>query len=223
MTIVTKPFFIILAVAILVVAAMAGGPSDGFEVRLMQKMAEIRSNQPELTQVVARITNLGGVYFTLGVTAIASLWLLLHRAAARALLLAVTVLVERSLNDGLKDLIGRPRPTFGLDWHLQSLAYPSGHSANSLTAFLATALILAPPARRGPWVAGALLLAFIVGLSRVYLGVHWPTDVLGGWAFGLLAVSAAMMVGRKSELLRFKPQHEIVGRHGAALGEDETP
>ena len=222
MTILTKPLFSMLLVALFALAAILGGPGSAVEVRLMQLMAEARAQQPELTQIVGRVTELGGGYVTLSVTAAASLWLLLRGAPARALVLAMIVLIERSLVEGLKDWIGRPRPAFELDWQLQSLAYPSGHAAGSLTAYLATALILAPPARRGPWAAGALLLAFIVGLSRIHLGVHWPSDVLGGWAFGLLAVSTAMWVGRKSELLRFEPQHEIVGRHRPALNEDQA-
>jgi undecaprenyl-diphosphatase len=141
---------------------------------------------------------------------------------APALLLAASVLTERVLMDGLKEWIGRPRPNFGVDWLPHSLAFPSGHSANSMTAFLATALILAPPARQGPWAVGAIALSIVVGLSRVYLGVHWPTDVIGGWAFGLIAVSATLIIGEKSGVLRFKPQHEVIGRHVPALGEDEA-
>lgn len=222
MTILTKPSFNILLIVIFALAAIAGGPGSTVEVWLMQQTAEARAHQPELTQIVGRITELGGAYVTLSVTAAASLWLLLRRCPARALVLATTVLIERSLVDFLKDWIGRPRPAFGLDWHIQSLAFPSGHAASGLTAFLATAMILARPSRRGPWAAGALLLAFIVGLTRIYLGVHWPSDVMGGWAFGLLAVSAAMLVGQKSDLLRFEPQHEIVGWHRPALDEDKA-
>jgi len=222
MTIITRPVIILALLGLCILAAMAGGPSNGLERTVMQAIGEFRASRPALTEMVAGITNLGGAYATLGVTAAASLWLWLRRSAAPALLLVLSVLIERVLMDGLKAWIGRPRPHFGVDWLPQSLAFPSGHSANSMTAFLLTALILAPPARRGPWAAGAIVLSIVVGLSRIYLGVHWPTDVLGGWALGLIAVSSSLIIGEKSGALRLEPQHEIVGRHGPPLGEDET-
>jgi undecaprenyl-diphosphatase len=155
-------------------------------------------------------------------TSAASLWLLLRRSPGQALLLALTVLIERFLVDACKGWFGRPRPQFDLHWLPHSLAFPSGHSANSMTAYLATALILAPPAHRRPWAIGVLILSLFIGLSRVYLGVHWPSDVIGGWALGLLAVGAALAVGERSGALHFEPQHQIVGRHVPALDEDEA-
>jgi len=173
-----------------------------------------------MTRMVTGITSLGSAYVTLSVTAIGSVVLLLRRAPMAALLLALTVLCERATVEGAKAWIGRPRPNFGVDWLPHSLAFPSGHSANSLTAFLLTATMLVEPARRGPWIAGALLLAFLVGLSRIYLGVHWPSDVLGGWALGLLAVGVAVAIGQRSGLL--EEQHQIVGRHRSPSAEDEA-
>jgi undecaprenyl-diphosphatase len=218
----TKLSFMTGLLFLFIAAGFAGGTSSAFEIGLMQAAADFRAGHPQLTAVVGGITDLGGAYATLGLTAAASLWLLLGKMPARALLLAVTVLLERVLVEALKDWVGRPRPHLGVDMLPTSLAFPSGHSANSMTAFLAAALIVAPPAHRGPWVAGALLLTFVVGLSRVYLGVHWPSDVIGGWTLGLLSVSIALTIGMKSGALPIEPQHQIVGRHVPALDEDET-
>jgi undecaprenyl-diphosphatase len=222
MIIFTRPSVILALLGLFILAAMAGGPTNGFERKIMQAIAEFRAGRPNLTGMVVGITNLGGAYATLGVTAVASLWMLLRRSPAPALLLAVCVLIERVLMDGLKEWIGRPRPNFGVDWLPQSLAYPSGHSANSMTAFLATALIVTPPAHRGPLAAGAITLSIVVGLSRIYLGVHWPSDVIGGWTVGLVAVGATLIIGERSGALRLEPQHEVVGRHGPPLSEDEA-
>ena len=129
------------------------------------------------------------------------MWLLIQRAPGRALLLGGTVVAERLLVDGLKEWIGRPRPPLDILPH--SLAFPSGHSANSMTAFVATALIACPPAYRRFFVALGLALALVIGLTRIVLGVHWPSDVIGGWAFGLLAIAVALNVGgtvRRAEL-----------------------
>ena len=222
MTILTKPPIIGALLALFIVGWVIGGPANAIEAEIMRSMAEIRSASPSLTAMAGGVTALGSAYVTLGVASLASLWLLLHRAPARALMLALIVLTERLLVDGLKEWIGRARPDFGVNWLPHSMAFPSGHSANSMTAFLATALILAPPEKRGPWATGAVVLAVVVGLSRIYLGVHWPSDVVGGWTLGLLAVSSALAVGQRSGALRFEPQHQIVGGHRPAGGEDEA-
>jgi len=133
MIIFTRPFVIIALLGLFSLAAMTGGPSNGLERTIMQAIAEFRAGRPNLTEMVVGITNLGGAYVTLGVTAGASLWLLLRRSTAPALLLVLSVLIERVLMDALKAWIGRPRPNFGVDWLPQSLAFPSGHSANSMT------------------------------------------------------------------------------------------
>ena len=220
MNLLTRPWPIVALLALFVVAAMFGGPANSVEPALMKWVAGFRAGHADLVPLVAGITDLGSVYATLGVTALASLWLLLSRLPGCALLLSITVLIERLLVDAIKDWVGRPRPNFGVEWLPHSLAYPSGHSANSMTAFLAAAVILAPAERRGPWAIGALVLSFAVGLSRIALGVHWPSDVIGGWVLGLIAVGVALWLGRRLGTL--KPEHQIIGRHRPALGQDEA-
>jgi undecaprenyl-diphosphatase len=220
----TNPSKLALASALMlvfIVAAIAGGPSDPAELALMREMAALRASWPGFTAMVAGLTYLGGAYVTISLVCAATLWLLLRRAPARALLLSLCVIAERSLVEGLKDLIGRPRPHFQVDWLPHSLAFPSGHAANSMTAFVATALIAAPPDLRRTAAIAGIAVSVLVGFTRVYLGVHWPTDVIGGWAFGLLAVLAAAAIGQRSGSLRVEPEHQIVGRHVPALDQDE--
>ena len=214
------PLFALSLLLLFGSTALAGGPSNSLDVSVMRSMAALRAEQPTLTAGVAMLTVLGGAPVTLGLAGIASLVLLFRRASAHALILALIVLTERWLVDGLKDWIGRPRPGFGVDWLPQSLAYPSGHAANSMTAFLAVALIAAPPAYRRVAAVVAVALSILIGLTRIYLGVHWPSDVIGGWALGLLSVAAALAVGNWSGALKL--QHEVVGRHRLPRGEDET-
>lgn len=105
--------------------------------------------------------------------------------------LGVLVLISFYLNSLAKDLIGHPRP-FALDPSVQlasgeGFGLPSGHAQSSA---LVWGGIAAHVRSRWMWII-AILLAGLIGLSRIYLGVHFPTDVLGGWMLGV----AVLLVG----------------------------
>lgn len=104
---------------------------------------------------------------------------------ARALGLAVLVLGGMALNGLAKAIASRPRP--GLLPHLDLVAgysFPSGHSAGTAVLALGLALFAAPKGRRVPAMMLAVGLLLLVGLSRIALAVHWPSDVLAGWMEG---------------------------------------
>jgi undecaprenyl-diphosphatase len=95
------------------------------------------------------------------------------------------------LNHGLKVFVARARPE--LVEHLVTVAtssFPSGHALLSAAVYLSLPALLGRPVAGAPARRGlfglALLLTFLIGTSRVYLGVHWPSDVLGGWIIGSL-------------------------------------
>ena len=98
-----------------------------------------------------------------------------------------------------KAIVGRVRPPVSL--HLVSesdASFPSGHATNSTAVFLTIALVLAVSVLRGPIsralsVVCGVLLAGGVGVSRLVLGVHWPSDVLAGWALGVSVALAVTM------------------------------
>jgi undecaprenyl-diphosphatase len=224
MTKFSRPNLLAALALAFVATGIAGGPTNNIDTMVIQETAQWRSQAPAFTQFVRSFTDLGGAPVTLGMAAIACLSLLIRRLPAAALLLAITVAGERLLVDQLKDWIGRPRPSVEPLWLMpQSLAFPSGHSANSMTAFVVVAMIATTA--RWRWAAGfaALVLAVLVGLSRVYLGVHWPSDVIGGWALGLFAVGCALDIGRRSGALPLEPKHDVVGGHFPPTREDKSP
>jgi len=107
----------------------------------------------------------------------------------------------------LKDVLGRARPT--VVPHLVAVtspSFPSGHSMLSTTVYLTLgALLTRVPADRTTKLYFVLLpsmLTVAIGLSRIYLGVHYPTDVLGGWVGGLVWALACVLVARELEQRR---------------------
>ena len=143
---------------------------------------------PRLAAAARFVTELGGAPVLLAVTAFGAAWLVVRREGrAAAILLAVT-LSGRLFVSSLKDWTARVRPD--AQGHLvpvDSFAFPSGHAANATMVWLCLALLL-PRTPRGQALAvwAAVWLAIAIGVSRIMLGVHWPSDVIGGWAFGLL-------------------------------------
>jgi membrane-associated phospholipid phosphatase len=134
------------------------------------------------------------------VCAAAAVWLVWRHAAWwTALWLAATVTLAAIAQQTIKDAVGRPRPVWPdpVD-SAHYAAFPSGHA---MTAAVVCGLLLWLLRRFGPgrvgWrtaVAVAVVSVVGVGVTRVWLGVHWPSDVLGGWLFGALVVALAVMV-----------------------------
>ena len=142
---------------------------------------------PRLAEAARWLTMLGGGAILIPATAFGAGMLLYRREWRTALLLAAITLSGRLLVDLQKDWTARVRPD--AQGHLvpvDTLAFPSGHAANAAMVWLCLALLL-PRTPRGRFHAvwAAVWLAVAVGMTRVMLGVHWPSDVIGGWAFGL--------------------------------------
>ena len=142
-----------------------------------------------LVVAMTDLTALGGHTVIAIVVAGAAGYLVARRQPHVALLLAATVAGGMVASAGLKALIGRARPDV-----VERLAavhdasFPSGHAMLSAVAYLTLAAMLARAeadrAERAYLLAAGVVLTALVGVSRVYLGVHWPSDVAAGWAFG---------------------------------------
>ena len=143
---------------------------------------------PLLDAVMNAITTLGSVPFVALVFVVATLVLLYRRLRAEALFLSAAILGSIALNAILKLFIQRPRPPLPWAHVLPDYSFPSGHSMNSLVFYLAIAMIIWARTRRPTGaiaVIVALTIAIAVGLSRIYLGYHYLSDVVGGFAAGL--------------------------------------
>jgi undecaprenyl-diphosphatase len=142
-----------------------------------------------LEHALLDITALGG-YVILSMLVIGvAIYLIAAGKRGTALLVVGAVGSGTLLSETLKFGFARPRPD--LVAHLaevQSASFPSGHAMISAIAYLTLGVLLtrAHKQRRTKIIimSYAILLTLMIGLSRIYLGVHWPTDVLAGWALG---------------------------------------
>ncbi|MDX8539885.1 MULTISPECIES: phosphatase PAP2 family protein [Mesorhizobium] len=147
------------------------------------------------------ITSLGSTSVLVLITAAVIVYLLLIRRPGSALLIFVAVAGGQVLSSLLKAGIDRPRPE--LVSHLvdeTSLSFPSGHAMLSAVTYLTLGSLAARflPDRTTKIFALclAVLITVLVGTSRVYLGVHWPSDVLGGWCAGFAWAMLCWLVAR---------------------------
>lgn len=116
-------------------------------------------------------------------------WLAVRRRWWTAGWVAVSTVLVGPLDTGVKELVGRVRPDFAEGGaRYESLSFPSGHSAG-IACLVTTALVLAWPrltaAVRRWWLVAGVALVVLVGLTRLWLGVHYASDVVAGWSFGL--------------------------------------
>jgi undecaprenyl-diphosphatase len=154
--------------------------------------------------------------------------LLLARKPRAAAFVGASVTGALLLSLGLKHLFHRPRPD--LVPHLSyvvSSSFPSGHSMLSAAVYLTLGALLARLQAnfvlKAYVLLWALFLAFLIGVSRVYVGVHWPSDVLGGWAAGATWAALCWLLARRLQR-RGEVESPTAGTTGPnAEGEDETP
>ena len=183
------PLTTVALAALTGLALLLGGPQSRIDPALLAAFAE-----PALVPAARLLTHLGDAWTVIVAALLAAGWLLLGGHRRRAILLLVILASEKLLVEAMKAGFDRARPDVGgHQVAVHNLAFPSGHSANAMAVWLAIALLATGPRLRRPAVALALAIAFTVGICRLVLQVHWPSDVAGGWAFG--AAWTLLLVG----------------------------
>lgn len=175
---------------------------------LFWRAGDLRPLGPvKLLEWVRDLTAMGGTLLITLFTIAAVTALFWLRCRREAVLLALTVMAGSIVNTLLKALFGRPRPE--IVPHLTEAggaSFPSGHSFNSASTYIALALAFAALSPRAgvrhTLIAAAVLLSLAIAWSRVWLGVHWPSDVMAGWLGGAAwAFTASAVLYRPAEVV----------------------
>ncbi len=186
---------------------VTGGTTQSFDegfLRGLRTGADLAtpSGPAFLTPLAHVATDLGGTPFLTTLTVLLAIWFAVRRQWRFLAILLAAVLGETLLSSGLKALFDRPRPDIVPHLvHVSSKSFPSGHASSAAAIYLTVAALIAAQVQRQGvrvavfTVAGAV--AFLVGASRVYLGVHYPTDVLAGWSFGAAWAAIVWIAARR--------------------------
>jgi undecaprenyl-diphosphatase len=167
-------------------AFVHNGPTSG-DAHVTRWFVDHRSDT--LTSVMRAVTWLGSSWVIIPLTVLVVIVLALRYPIARAVYLGIAVAGAFLLSTLVKYIIGRDRPPASVRLaHVASSSFPSGHTTQATATYLALAVIATCIVRETRWRlmiwSVALVVVALVGVSRVYLGVHWATDVLGGWLLG---------------------------------------
>lgn len=126
-------------------------------------------------------------------------WLFWRKRPRAALVMLIVPPLAGATSSILKEIFSRARPDIvpHLD-AITNLSFPSGHATNAMATLLLAALLIAQT-RRGLWIAAAIAAAAMIGASRILLGVHWPSDVVGGWLWGAGIALIGLTVAQRLE------------------------
>ena len=181
------------------------GDTVAFDERVRAAVHQLAS--PTLTTIMRGISFLGGTRFLFGATTVIVLCFIFKKWKREAILFAVTMIGASLLNVTLKLTFKRVRPEPFFDLATpKSWSFPSGHSLASFCFYGALAAIVnarikSRRLRIQIWIAAGVMI-FLIGLSRIYLGVHHATDVIAGFTAALIWIGAVKFV--EDQLVRRK-------------------
>lgn len=171
-----------------------------FDASVRYTMRQIQS--PMWTALSLTVTKLGSTLYLIIVGSVAGIAFLALRWFRSLILFIVVMAGQAALHHGFKWLIARPRPANLINYRTaESFSFPSGHAIAALClygmiAWIITRRIESPAVTACIWIS-TIVLTFLIGTSRVYIGIHYPTDVLAGFLAGFIWLAALMSVDRR--------------------------
>lgn len=185
----------------LLASEVAEGDTGGADLRLLRAAQALRVAHPGLASAMRDFSGLGSASVLTLFTLLAAGYLGLRSAGRTAAVVLLSVASGSAMVELFKLAFGRLRPDAAYaEIVVAGPGFPSGHAGVAAIVYLTLGALLAVSRRRTAErlfvLAAAALLAVLVGLSRVALGVHWGTDVLGGWAFGAAWAAFGLQLDR---------------------------
>ncbi|WP_324719092.1 phosphatase PAP2 family protein [Salinimicrobium sp. HB62] len=182
-----------------------GETIDAFDTRVTDYVTSFRT--PALNNFFQFVTDLGDVYAYIVATTLAAIFFFFKLKNKKFILQLLGVLILSALaNMALKEAFDRARPTIEHMVVVKTLSYPSGHAMSAM-AFYGFLIYLVFHIKMSKWLRIFLTLLFsalifFIGLSRIYLGVHFPSDVVGGFTAGLIWIAFCVVLFNIIDLLR---------------------
>jgi undecaprenyl-diphosphatase len=200
---------VLLFVFVSLAGEVTEGDTQAFDTKILQALRDPADPSKPIgpawiEEPLLDLTALGGST-VLGLVVVVVVGFLVLQARYRtAAVVAITSISGELLNAAMKHLFDRPRPS--IVPHLRTVyttSFPSGHAMESAIVYLTLGAILMRAAESRftkAYILGvAVLLTILVGISRVYLGVHYPTDVIAGWIIGFVWASICWLVAQRFE------------------------
>jgi len=200
---------VLLFVFVRLAGEVTEGETQAFDTRIMQALrSPTDPSKPRgpvwIENALLDLTALGGPT-VLGLVVLSVVgFLVLQTRYRTALIVIMTAISGEVLNAAMKAAFNRPRPSIVPQLRaVFSASFPSGHAMESAIVYLTLGAILMRVAESRltkAYIMGiATLLTMLVGVSRVYLGVHYPTDVIGGWIIGFVWASICWLAAQRFE------------------------
>lgn len=186
---------------------MSEGEAHGFDMAVLQMLHPDTANPSDpigpkwLDHAAGDLTAIGSVSVLAVLALLVGSFLVLQHKRLEALIIAVAFGGGLTISQLLKEFFNRERPPeIYRASEILNASFPSGHALLSTVVFLTLGAMLTQAAKgqglRIFVMSAAIALAVLVGLTRIYLGVHWTTDVLAGWAAGAAWATACWLAGR---------------------------
>jgi undecaprenyl-diphosphatase len=181
------------AAFILLALLVPRGALVAFDTEIMLALRELHT--PSRDRMATMVTDLGWAPIVITLVCLFAAWCSAARDRAASLALIAVALANLTVNYLLKQGFQRVRPELWPRMQLESFAFPSGHAMTGVAIYGMLAIVLTRrvPKARAWVIALAPPVCLGIGFSRVYLGVHWPSDVIAGWAVGLVLMTIGVL------------------------------